>query len=71
LIKLLFVGTIGIATYNVMASQTTSKSMAELTVDAESGIEMLSENFLESSAQAEMKLIAEEEAELALAEEGQ
>jgi hypothetical protein len=40
--------------------------MAELSVDAESGIEMLSENFLESSAQAEMKLIAEEEAELAL-----
>ena len=50
LIKLLFVGAIGIATYNVMASQTTSKSMAELTVDAESGIEMLSENYLESSA---------------------
>jgi hypothetical protein len=42
--------------------------MAELSVDAESGIEMLSENFLESSAQAEMKLIAEEEAELALDE---
>jgi len=42
--------------------------MAQLSVDAESGIEMLSENFLESSAQAEMKLIAEEEAELALDE---
>lgn len=51
-----------------MASQTSTSSMAQLSVDAESGIEMLSENFLESSAQAEMKLIAEEEAELALDE---
>ena len=45
--------------------------MAELSVDAQSGIEMLSESFLESTAQAEMKLIAEEEAELELEEMNQ
>ena len=51
-----------------MANQASVSSMAELSVDAQSGIEMLSESFLQSSAEAEMKLIAQEEAELELDE---
>ena len=51
-----------------MANQASVSSMAELSVEAESGIEMLSESFLQSSAEAQMELIAQEEAELALEE---
>lgn len=48
----MFVGAIGLSTFLTMANQASVSSMAQLSVESQSGIEMLSESFLQESAEA-------------------